>query len=486
VTALSLRPVRAVVGSESDPFHGDRLGRKKSVELLADLVATVSEPFVLSVEGSWGTGKSTFLRMLGATLKQRRHPTFFFNAWDNDFATDPLVALMGELDSQFEAVAKQFKAGATAGSRWGKTVDAAANVGSALVPILIRAGTAGMVGLNDLGALKDAIEKAGDGVADLSAEVLREQIENHSNHHKAIAKFRKKFVETGKSLASAKEAAQLPIVVFIDELDRCKPTFAVALLERVKHVLNVPGVCFVLAVDRDQLSTSVQMLYGERTDATGYLRRFIDLEYQLPVASPKEFVSSLFDHVNMNQVVAGRKDGSHEVAMLLRLLPELSVVFGLSLRDQERVVLVVELAFRLAGSDFIVPAPLLAICAVLRVRRTDTYRSYIAGESAETVLRLLAETEAGKGLLNRPEGKELEVYLRLASALESDRSPFVQYTNRTWSGTDPDRADDHDRRVEIGSRILQLRGVPEFHDSTSWMRLQVAKMVDLTEAFVRS
>src|SRR4051812_20508231 len=82
------------------PFSQDKLKRQPSAELLADLIARVSDPFVLSIGAPFGSGKTTFVLMLQALLKSRGHPCIYFSAWENDFAESPLVAFLGELESQ--------------------------------------------------------------------------------------------------------------------------------------------------------------------------------------------------------------------------------------------------------------------------------------------------------------------------------------------------------------------------------------------------
>ncbi|WP_081764293.1 P-loop NTPase fold protein [Sphingobium sp. Ant17] len=67
---------------------------------------------------------------------------------------------------------------------------------------------------------------------------------------------------------------QAPIFVVVDELDRCRPDYAIALLESIKHLFDVPGVVFVIALHGRQLTASIEAVYGAKFDATAYLRRF--------------------------------------------------------------------------------------------------------------------------------------------------------------------------------------------------------------------
>ncbi|WP_354688160.1 KAP family P-loop NTPase fold protein [Cupriavidus plantarum] len=70
--------------------------------------------------------------------------------------------------------------------------------------------------------------------------------------------------------------------MFVDELDRCRPAFAVALLERIKHFFEVPNLVFVLVMNRKQLEGAIQGVYGAQTNASDYLGKFLHLALRLP------------------------------------------------------------------------------------------------------------------------------------------------------------------------------------------------------------
>lgn len=73
------------------------------------------------------------------------------------------------------------------------------------------------------------------------------------------------------------------MIFIIDELDRCNPYYAVKVLERIKHLFNIPNIVFVLSIDKEQLSNSIRGYYGsDLIKADEYLKRFIDIEYTLP------------------------------------------------------------------------------------------------------------------------------------------------------------------------------------------------------------
>ena len=83
-----------------------------------------------------------------------------------------------------------------------------------------------------------------------------------------------------------------PMYVFIDELDRCRPTFAIELLEVIKHIFDIPKIIFVIATDTEQLQHSIKAVYGEGFDAEKYLMRFFNRSFSLPQPSQIEFLSN--------------------------------------------------------------------------------------------------------------------------------------------------------------------------------------------------
>ncbi|QDE47832.1 hypothetical protein EIN43_17235 [Enterobacter hormaechei] len=67
----------------------------------------------------------------------------------------------------------------------------------------------------------------------------------------------------------------MPTFIFIDELDRCRPNYAIDMLETIKHLFDINNVVFVIATDKEQLSHSICSVYGSGFDATRYLDRFL-------------------------------------------------------------------------------------------------------------------------------------------------------------------------------------------------------------------
>src|SRR5438309_5535791 len=82
-----------------DPFANDKLQRRESGEILSRFLQAVPTPYVLAIDAQWGQGKTTFLRMWKQLLQNDGFPVHYFNAWEADYESDPMVALMGEIRS---------------------------------------------------------------------------------------------------------------------------------------------------------------------------------------------------------------------------------------------------------------------------------------------------------------------------------------------------------------------------------------------------
>lgn len=264
------------------PFKNDRLGREPFVKATADLLKAIREPFVVALNAPWGSGKTTTLRLLEPNLTAAGVTSVSFNAWEVDDATDPLVPLVATLHDRLLAI-KGYGPGIDSSK-----VERLKTLGSAIVKhgaiAAVKVATAGLL---DLGVAAEGIAKAAGDAAEKAGEGLSgDLIDVFKRERRAAQQFRILLQELIAYLKVTTEAGvdSPPLVLMIDELDRCRPTFAVAMLERIKHFFDVPGLVFVLALDLEQLKASTRKVYGTDLDATEYLRRFVDLELRLPRA----------------------------------------------------------------------------------------------------------------------------------------------------------------------------------------------------------
>ena len=282
---IRVRPEEIEV-PENDPFKNDLLNRKEPVEVLTRLIDGIEGPCVLAIDAPWGAGKTTFLKMWLQHLRNVRFPVVDLNAWETDHAGDPFVAIVAELTEGLRAFTDE-----SLTQKIRDTTEAAKQVVLRAIPGAVRVLTGGVLDIQPL------IEKEVGRVLSSYAE---DKLKKYTEAQHSIDAFRNKLQVMAKSLALSEHH---PLIVMIDELDRCRPSYAVELLEVAKHLFAVDHAVFVLAVNRDQLIHSVKARYGNDLDAPGYLRRFIDVDVRLPNPNRKQFIDTMIKSVNANDDV---------------------------------------------------------------------------------------------------------------------------------------------------------------------------------------
>jgi KAP family P-loop domain len=353
-----------------DPFKNDELKRKELEPPLTQFVTQAVGPFVLAVDGSWGSGKTTFLKMWQVKLDDAGHLCLYLNAWKTDFVQDPLVAVVGELSIAIKKHPLDRLDKNNVNETIGKIEEKAKLIAKRLIPLGVRFLTHGIVNI------EPAMEKI---LADLAGETAQDLIEDYDKGKSDIEAFR----ESLSSLATAiQEPNQDPvkIVITIDELDRCRPTYAVQLLERIKHLFDVEGVVFILGIDRTQLSHSIKALYGSEFDATVYLKRFIDIDYNLPEPSIGSYCPFLFKRFGIDSLLSQRPgDNNHNLSDLSSYLGYLMSSAQMSLRTQEQVVSRLRVVLQtIPKNEFLFPIT-LSILLFLRELDREIYMSVMKG-----------------------------------------------------------------------------------------------------------
>ncbi|WP_210499830.1 KAP family P-loop NTPase fold protein [Vibrio crassostreae] len=251
--------------------------------------------YVLNLNAEWGAGKTTFLQCWYNELKES-HPVVYFDAWKSDFTKDPMLALMDAFHQQLISPLNQNKELIeeffSKGSHFVKTA-----LPSLLVGYLKNKG--GMDGEDSL--LTSASEEFGISESNLS-DALKDTMKamlNQKNRVEGIEEFKDVLVQLSIDYIKVNPSKSSPVFVLIDELDRCRPTYAIEVIECVKHFFNTKNFIFVLATDTNQLQHSIKSVYGTDFDSLTYLSRFFDNSATLPSPNRKEFIEIIITkHLN--------------------------------------------------------------------------------------------------------------------------------------------------------------------------------------------
>lgn len=343
-------PVGEIPVPEKDPFKYDKLGRKDYIIKLTDVVLSYRDGVVFALNGAWGSGKTTFIRMWKQYLMNQGVPVAYYNAWVDDISDEPLYSLLKQLNKVVGKNDKKRKKVFTIGAKLLTKLGFGALKG-ALGPLgnlLVNMGEEVSKDITDM--IKKAGEKAGEEGLKGIQEMIEDSLEEESNTASLMKDFRKVFQDYVKKDKSNKKA-MVPLVYFVDELDRCSPTFAVKVLERIKHLFEVENVVFVLSIDKQQLAHSINGYFGsDLFDSMEYLRRFIGVEYYLPEPDPEDYFNHLIEHYGFGQFQISlmvnkdlKKDLQHE--NYLALIKLIMHYEGLNLRQVEKIFMLVRFQF---------------------------------------------------------------------------------------------------------------------------------------------
>ncbi|HET6725984.1 MAG TPA: P-loop NTPase fold protein [Gammaproteobacteria bacterium] len=397
---MKLKPVSIEV-PKGDPFRNDALDRKESIGFLSKLSADVDPPFVICIDSPWGTGKSTFLKMWMQYQTADNVEPLYFNSWKTDFADDALVAFVSEVSNLVEAKIGKLNA------RHKRVIDNAKRVGSLLarraLPVLGKVATAGAL---DIEALQE------EALAGLVEQTLKDSADAYLAEKDLIDQFHVALEEL-VNLFSAKDA-NARLLLMVDELDRCRPPYAIEMLERIKHLFDVPNVVFVLALDKSQMQTSLEAVYGRGINGAEYLRRFIDLEFSLPPADTRSFTKHLFREFSIPEAFSTRTHGEfqYEEDSLERTFNELCTLFNMSLRAREQCFTRIRIAMLSTPDDYHIYPILLTALIVLRTMAPEIYLGYVQDSgSAHLVIKYLLSLPGGEEFINSHSGGVLEALL---------------------------------------------------------------------------
>ena len=337
-----------------EPFRFDQLDRKAAVETLAEIVNSAVSPCVIAIDGEWGSGKTTFLKMSCAYLRAGGSHVVEFNAWETDFASNAFQALSAELTQSLEPADPNL----------------AGMLRLAAIPVL--------KGLTKFGVgilVPSAVEAVDAVIQTVSAASEGDPISEYRSLKESIERFRKALKEAAAGFAG--QTGGKPLVIAIDELDRCRPSYAIELLEIAKHIFEIDNVVFILAVNSSELAHSVKSLYGSEFDAEGYLRRFFHLPIKLTNPYNDKFAEFLLGRIEWQMSDRyGRASYGMNRLIATRLLTKLA---ERSLRDADQAAARIDLVSRLSGAMGSDLGTVAIIGLILKTTNSQLYRDVSKG-----------------------------------------------------------------------------------------------------------
>ena len=360
---------------ENEAFEQDVLGRSNFGQSLLNLVSQSSDELVISLDGKWGEGKTTFIKMWQGMLNQSEIPNIYIDAFANDYIDDAFITVASAITTYIEEnsvnpddeKSKEFS-------------EKAKNVGVQLLSwtakVGIKAATLGAIKNSDIEELKDIQSDVAKGLSTVVGDFVGERLASHKKDAAALQSFKNLLSEMPNLLSPEGDK---PFIIIIDELDRCKPSYAVELIEKAKHLFSVKNVVFVLVMHRKQLEEAVRCVYGENIDAHTYLQKFINIETTIPNKigdrhdnDISRYNKRLFDLHEIE--IQGDRDS------LLKPLELLAKHFNLSLRQLERVYTNLAVFYASSAKNQLRIIPVISFLAVIKVVDPSVYEALLHQE----------------------------------------------------------------------------------------------------------
>lgn len=310
----------------------DEFSRKPIAEKIIRLLNSDIDVSPLIIDGKWGTGKTEFcfkLKNLIEADNPIEYKVGYVNAFQADHANEPLLTLIAEVAGFY-----------------GEKDDKRKNFIKNAIPYLrLISGIGLKVGLGfafgryavDIpDALTDGLDEIKEGSKSLIDQSLESMIKDQVEAEKNLSTLR----DALSDIASTNS-----IILLIDELDRCRPDFAVMMLETIKHVFDVDNVQIILITNVEQLKATIKHSYGSETDSHSYLYKFFKYQINLPTSIKDTEGSSIENNVTYfrttvqaSQVIPQEFKDNEFIYEIPRFLD----VGTLSLRNIEQIVRCVE------------------------------------------------------------------------------------------------------------------------------------------------
>ncbi len=309
----------------------DVLDRENFIQNIEKLVNTISDSkqgCCFGLDGAWGSGKSFVLEKFEDRIKDiqleetgdNRYLVFHYDCWKYDYYEEPAIAI---ISAMLDVTNQEM-------SLFDESTNSKIRLGWSTVK-------------KTLGEIAKELckNKIGIDLVTVAEEVLKEHDEENEKSFDILYGFKRALEETREGIR--KIAENKTVIVVVDELDRCLPTYTIKILERLHHIFyDIENVIVIVSMDKMQIEHSIQEIYGD-IEVDVYLRKFISFEVNLDNGKARSFMKKYITYTAMFEF----SDGDKQVAE--KFLTDL--LFGMDMRTQERIFRKAEIIHKLVKDD---------------------------------------------------------------------------------------------------------------------------------------
>lgn len=339
--------------------------RDKVARAMLNMHVRADSSFIVGIDGDWGSGKTVFLHRLEQLARADGVRVCYFDAFEADISEDAFISIASTL-SNF--IKNEF--GDEPQDRFLETV---ARAGATLVTSLGRKSISNLsAGLLDEDLQKELVEAA--KLESSNYKEIKALIRTSSNRQIAVKALRDLI---DKTVSNKDDNAR--IIFIVDELDRCRPEFAIETLECIKHIFSASHINFIIGANFEQLGRIFSHKYGIADGNSRYFEKFLDIRHKLV----GRFDDGTSGHKNALQSIRSSMEGSdHKLNnFILDLLAEFFSVNAYSIRTWIKTLETYNLAtLQVKNIEPELLAP-LALVAALKCIEYRLYNMWLKGAS---------------------------------------------------------------------------------------------------------
>lgn len=382
-----------------ESFSHDSIGRDRDVFDFCKILDCIDGPYCIAVDGSWGSGKTFFIKQVqmvlnsvnpniydehlsedkkerisqvcgvlskGQDVSLQPQVCVYYDAWENDNDDDPILSLVYQICGQIQ-------------NDYNFTTDT--NFTDKAVNLLLIAAkiAENLAPLRKLNKLLSELFGENQSVTDVCSDAIKSLSQKKQNLLAEVTQAKNVEQRVKEFLKTLLPEKGNRLVIFIDELDRCNPAYAVKLLERVKHYFGDENITFVFSINAKELEHTISSYYGTNFDSGRYLDRFFDLRIALPEPNMKYFYQDI-----------GLSDSSWWYDIIRRAFIQ---TYGLSLREISRYIYATKLAAPKPLPSTYYPSStdrakvtVLPIMIGLKILGSSLYDAFISGKNPQPLI----------------------------------------------------------------------------------------------------
>lgn len=263
----------------------DLLDRNKKLVMLGKMLLNQDESLIISLDGDWGSGKTFFIKQFEYMIKninsfpnnrvfcendkdvfkklKEDNLVIYYNAWENDDHDNPLESIMYTILNEFPNQKKQLIG-----------FEEYKKIFKVFMEDIIKISSNGILNIENFNKIKS--------YEDITSSIITSEEKKKSFNN----------------LIDEILANNQRLILVVDELDRCRPTFSVKMLETLKHFYNNEKITIIVVTNNKELTHTIKKFYGYEFGGSGYLNKFYDVVISLETKDIKQYLQKQLNFCN--------------------------------------------------------------------------------------------------------------------------------------------------------------------------------------------